>query len=208
MNSRIRVNAGAVEHRNYTLLHDKPNPLMTCMTYEETLMGHLVMGGNHYSEIEYDGGGRVIALWPLRPQCMIGIRRPETGRLIYDYQPLTGPSVPLPMENVLHIRSFSPDGIMGYNTALLAKETIALGMAAEQFAARFSLRRFHAADGPEGAGKGQQRDPGRPGQLLEGYLRRPFARGRYRHPAGRPRALQNRRGSRVSPDAGYPGVPG
>ena len=129
--------ARATTHRNYTLLHDKPNPIMTCMTYEETLMGHLVMGGNHYSEIEYDGGGRVIALWPLTPRRMVNIHRPEVGRLVYEYQPLSGPTAFLPMENVLHIRGFSPDGILGYNTALFGKEAIALGMAAEQFAARF-----------------------------------------------------------------------
>lgn len=129
--------ARAQTHRNYTLLHDRPNPIMNSMTYEETLMGHLVMGGNHYSEIEYDGGGRAIALWPLTPRRMVNIHRPEVGRLIYEYQPLTGPTAYLPMENVLHIRSFSPDGIIGYNTALLSKEAIALGMAAEQFAARF-----------------------------------------------------------------------
>ena len=127
----------ATEHRNYTLLHDAPNPLMTAMTYEETVMGHLVLGGNHYSEIERDGGGRVMALWPLIPSRMTQITRPEVGRLIYWYQPETGPQVSLPMENVLHIRGFSPNGFVGYNTIRMAKESIALGMAAEQFAARF-----------------------------------------------------------------------
>ena len=127
----------ATEHRNYNLLHNNPNPIMTSMTYEETLMGHLVMGGNHFSEIERDGGGRPMALWPLSPRRMVNIHRPEVGRLVYEYQPLTGAAAYLPMESVLHIRTFSPDGIIGYNTALLAKEAIALGMAAEQFAARF-----------------------------------------------------------------------
>ena len=121
----------------YRLLHDEPNPLMTSFEFREALQGHLALWGNAYCEIEYNGAGRVVALWPLRPDMMQEVRRNADDTLSYLYQLPDGKQVLLPGWQVWHIRGLSPDGITGYSPIGLARQAIGLGLAAEEFGARF-----------------------------------------------------------------------
>ena len=126
----------AVDHPLYMLLHDAPNHLMSSLTYEELVMSHLCLRGNHYSEIERNNAGQIINLWPLIPANM-QVRRPQIDQLLYDYTPTTGGPVTLRQDQVLHFRGLSGDGLIGYSPIRLAKETIGLAMAAEKFGAKF-----------------------------------------------------------------------
>lgn len=126
----------AVEHGLYGLLHDAPNPLMTAFEFWETLMGHLCLWGNGYAEIEYDGGGRVIGLWPLRPDGMGEIRRTGEG-LSYVYQLPDGRQTVLSGERVFHVRGLSGDGIRGYSPIGMQRQLVGMGLATEQFGALF-----------------------------------------------------------------------
>ena len=74
----------AVEHPLYFLLHDEPNPEMTSFIFRETLMTHLLLWGNAYSQIIRNGKGKVVALYPLMPDRM-KVDRDEHGRLYYEY---------------------------------------------------------------------------------------------------------------------------
>ena len=58
-------------HPLYYLLHDEPNPEMTSFVFRETLMSHLLLWGNAYSQIVRDGRGRVMALYPLLKVFML-----------------------------------------------------------------------------------------------------------------------------------------
>jgi HK97 family phage portal protein len=71
------------EHQLYNLLHNAPNPEMTSFVFRETLMSHLLLYGNAYAQIIRDGGGRVLALYPLLPN-KIDVSRSESG-LYYTY---------------------------------------------------------------------------------------------------------------------------
>lgn len=126
----------AVEHGLYSVLHDRANPLMTAFEFWETLMGHVCLWGNGYAEIEYDGGGRVLALWPLRPDMVTDIRRTGTG-LAYVYQLPDGKQAVLPGENVFHVRGLSGDGIRGYSPIAMQRQLVGLGLATELFGASF-----------------------------------------------------------------------
>jgi len=53
----------------YPLLHKKPNNIMTSFTWREVMMAHLLLWGNHYSEMQ-EAGGKIISLWPLNPARM------------------------------------------------------------------------------------------------------------------------------------------
>lgn len=125
----------AVDHRLYPVLHDQPNPEMTSMQWFETMMGHLCLWGNCYSEIVEDGGGRVRELWPFRPD-RVRIER-KNGVLLYHVTVPTVGEITLPASKVLHIPGLSFDGIKGYPPIRLARESIGLGLATEQFGARF-----------------------------------------------------------------------
>ena len=132
-----RLNPGkrrASEHRNYRLLHDAPNPEMTRSEFWEAMIGLMVLWGNSYAEIERDNGFRIKALWPLRPDYMT-VKR-TNGQLVYEYT-VNGTPHYLPPERVLHLRGLGGDGVMGYSPIYLAREAIGLGMATEEYGARF-----------------------------------------------------------------------
>ena len=104
----------ATDHALYSLLHDAPNPEMTAFDFRDTLMGHLCGWGNAYAEIEYNRGGKITALWPLRPDRMRVERK--KGKLIYSYDlpDKFGTTVDLDMERVFHVRGLGSNGIVGY----------------------------------------------------------------------------------------------
>lgn len=129
----------APDHPLYELLHDQPNPEMTSFELRETLMGHLGGWGNAYADIEVDGRGRLMALWPLLPNKIERIRR-ENGELIYYYrvpESVGGEVRKLRGEMVLHLRGLGSNGISGYSPIQLHRQAIGLAQAAEQFGATF-----------------------------------------------------------------------
>lgn len=125
----------APDHPLFDLLHTQPNPLMTSAEWRLQQVANVVMWGNAYSEIEESAGGRVLALWPLRPDRM-EVRRSERG-LVYTYTLPDGKRVTLGAERVLHVRGLSGDGVMGYSRLAQMRQAVALGLAAEEFGARF-----------------------------------------------------------------------
>ena len=74
----------AVDHPLYFLLHDEPNPEMTSFVFRETLMTHLLLWGNAYSQIIRNTRGEIIALYPLMPDRMT-VNRDSDGQLYYEY---------------------------------------------------------------------------------------------------------------------------
>lgn len=122
------------KHPVARLMHSRPNPYMDALTFKEVLQAHALLWGNGYAEIERDGAGRPIALWPLLPN--------KTEPKIVDkilvykvYQP--DKTVTLPYDNVLHIKGLGFDGLKGYSVIQYAAENMALGLAAEKNAAAF-----------------------------------------------------------------------
>lgn len=125
----------AKDHWLYPLLHNAPHPRMTAFEFFEIGMVHLALWGNFYAQVIRDGAGRVREMWPLRPDRMeINVFGSE---LEYVYTPPDGGRLIIPRENLLHVRGMGSDGIRGYSLITLARQSIALGMAAEEFGARF-----------------------------------------------------------------------
>lgn len=124
-------------HSLYPILHDAPNPEMTAFEFRETMMGHLVLWGNAYAEIEYDRAGRVMGLWPLRPDKMKVKRKDK--RLVYEYTLPNGrlAEPALQPDQVFHVRGLGSNGIVGYSPITLARQSIGLGLATEEFGSRF-----------------------------------------------------------------------
>lgn len=131
----------ATNHRLFNLLHMRANPEMTAYELRELLVSHTAMWGNGYCEIQRDQGGRVMALWPLRPD-RVDVQRGWDGLLYYvvtignplEHDP---EMTTLPARNVMHVRGLGHDGIKGYSVIGLARQSIGLGMATEEFGARF-----------------------------------------------------------------------
>ena len=138
----------AVDHPLYFLLHDEPNPEMTSFVFRETLMTHLLLWGNAYSQIIRNGKGEIVALYPLMPDRMT-VDRDEHGRLYYEYLVYDGDDVDgrtgtdpkangkivrLHPADVLHIPGLGFDGLVGYSPIAMAKNAIGLAIAAEEYA--------------------------------------------------------------------------
>ena len=133
----------AADHPLYFLLHDEPNPEMTSFVFRETLMTHLLLYGNCYCQIIRDGRGQVTALYPLMPNQM-SVDRDEKGQLYYTYlrsgeevDTMKKGTIYLLPEDVLHIPALGFDGLVGYSPIAMAKNSIGVGLACEEYGAKF-----------------------------------------------------------------------
>lgn len=101
----------APKHPYYRMLTLQPNPLMTMPLWLETVVLHLMLYGNAYILPEFVDG-EVFALWPIPPD-RAHIQILASG--IYTYRVLTanGQSLTLDPTQIIHIRLFSLDGIVG-----------------------------------------------------------------------------------------------
>ena len=133
----------ALDHPLYRLLHDEPNPEMSSFVFRETLMTHLLLWGNAYAQVIRNGKGEVVALYPLMPNKMT-VDRDENGQLYYTYRrskeeapTMGGSSVTLKPSDVLHIPGLGFDGLVGYSPIAMAKNSIGMAIACEEYGAKF-----------------------------------------------------------------------
>ena len=129
-------NRKATEHPLYRLLHDEPNLGMTSFILRETMMAHLLLWGNSYCQIIRTGRDQVVSLHPLQPDQM-AVDRDTKGNLTYTYTDSSGKQFLMKPEDVLHIPGLGFDGIVGYSPIAIEKNAVGLGIAAEEFGAKF-----------------------------------------------------------------------
>ena len=133
----------ALSHSLYFLLHDEPNPEMSSFVFRETMMTHLLLWGNAYSQIIRNGKGEIIALYPLMPNRM-SVDRDSNGFLYYTYTrysdeapTMNGMTVTLRASDVFHIPGLGFDGLVGYSPIAMAKNAIGMAIACEEYGAKF-----------------------------------------------------------------------
>jgi HK97 family phage portal protein len=129
----------ATDHYLFPILHDQPNPEMTSMEYREIMVGHIVAWGNSYSQIIWNKAGQVMELWPLRPDRMQVSRdntRPGKPKR-YLYTLADGTHQAFLQQDILHVPGFGFDGLIGYSKITIARQSIAILMATEQFTGSF-----------------------------------------------------------------------
>jgi len=125
----------AFEHPLYNVLRGQWNPWTPSFMGKENLMRHVVGWGNAYCEIQRRRNGDVAALWPLLPdRTHAEITRNDEKVVVTQVGPTP---VPIPARDVLHIPGPGFDGIMGKSVVRLARESLGLTSAAEEFGARF-----------------------------------------------------------------------
>lgn len=130
----------ATDHYLYPILHDIANPEMSAFTYRRTVTAHVASRGNGISEIEFDGGGRVKALWPLNPD-KVELRRDWLSKKLFYFYTLPesegGHVVRLPADRILHIKWLSQNGLWAMSPVQLQRESLGISLAAQEFMARF-----------------------------------------------------------------------
>jgi HK97 family phage portal protein len=126
----------ATEHRLYDVLHTRPNPNMSSMTWRGAMIANVLINGNAYSWIKRDKASRVIALVPLDAAKTSPVMR--NGELMYaTTQTDTGHVTYIESMNVLHFMGLSIDGITGISPISNCKNTFGLGLAAEKYGNQF-----------------------------------------------------------------------
>jgi len=126
----------AIDNPVYRLLHDKPNPYMIPFIFKQTMQYHLLLWGNCYSEIEFNSKGVPINLWPIMPD-RVEHKRTQDLKPFFEIRLPDGTSQKLPPYKVFHIPGLGYDGTKGYPPLYMARETIGLSVALQDFGSIF-----------------------------------------------------------------------
>lgn len=140
-------------HRLYRLLHNRPNRWQSSFEFFEMLEGHRLLRGNAYAKIIYNPGRQQNELIPMHPDYVYpfvitpsGVRHymydnspppPEGSTLWYECFSQYGTTETLSAEEVVHVRGYSINGIVGMGVIKrVMRESIGLAMAAEEHGAK------------------------------------------------------------------------
>ena len=128
----------AVEHPLFSLLHNSPNPEMTAFEFFRCAIGNTLMYGNFYAEIVRNGLMEIVELVPLNSSPSRMRKARKDGNVVYYYKPdNSGEEKPYSRRDILHIRDFGLDGLLGISRVAMAKNAIGLALAAQQHGADF-----------------------------------------------------------------------
>ena len=120
--------ARATGHQAERLLNVAPNDYMTPYDFKLALMRSVLLRGNGYAHIHFDGAGRATSLHLLHPDA-VTCKQLANGRLGYQITQKNGKHKNLLQDEVLHVRYHSDDGIEGKSPIQVCRDTIGLGLA-------------------------------------------------------------------------------
>jgi len=124
-------------HPLANLLSFEANPDMASGDWIETIVSHLSITGNSYSQIQRAADGSAVALWPLSPRKTDPVRLPGGALAYRTHDGMTnGQSRIIQAAEMLHIRLNSWDGVLGLSPVMMAKRALGLAVAAEKFGSR------------------------------------------------------------------------
>lgn len=130
----------ATEHPAYYLLRRKPNDRQTAFEWKRIVVAHAALRGNHYSLIIRDEATFApTALVPLDPSRVTPVL--VNGELWYVVSIDMGngrfESRKLRPFEVLHVRGFGSDGVMGLDLMTYSREALGLAIAHQRYSAVF-----------------------------------------------------------------------
>lgn len=123
----------ATEHPLYDVLHDQPNRYQTAIEFRQMMTAHAILRGNAYARIVPGPRGFVDQLVPIHPDKVTVEDLPD-GNIRYR---VDGERDPLLDGDVMHLKGLSMDGKVGVSLLTYMRETVGIGLAAEQYGARF-----------------------------------------------------------------------
>ena len=136
---RVRADGGKdwiTDHWLYRLLAKRPNRWQTPYEWRQMLAGHFELRGNAYNRIVANGRGEVEELVPLNPD-RVRIEVLVDGNYRYRLRGRDGTEEIVPRGEIWHLRGLSANGYMGLNPIEIARESIGVGLAMQDFSARF-----------------------------------------------------------------------
>lgn len=133
-----RNRAPAPDHPLYSVLQRQGNNLMTAMKAREVAMLHLLLWGNAFLEIQRNGRGDVVGLWPIHPGRVVVSVKIVDGQptLSYDVQNTKKGSTPMGPEDILLIAGLGTD-YLGKSPIQLHREGLGIEISARRYGAKF-----------------------------------------------------------------------
>jgi len=132
----------AADHEIFPLLKFGPAPWLPSYRWRKALVHTAMAHGNHYSRVWRDETGRIARITPIQTgRC--GVRWAADGEPFFDITSPLGIERGLSWQDVIHVAyrdshdCADNGGIIGVSPILQNKETVALMLAAERFAATF-----------------------------------------------------------------------
>lgn len=134
--------------RTYQMLAYRPNSEMTASDFWGMISASLDLWGNAYLK-KVLISGRCVALIPLRPEYMT-VYKLMNGDIRYAYAkglPASGILAPqdFSSDEIIHIRGFSVDGIIGLSPIAQARQTLGRTMATDQASGKVFLNGMSAS---------------------------------------------------------------
>lgn len=128
----------APTHPSYALLR-KPNPRHNATSFREFLFASRLSFGEHFIAKQRDDRGRVIALWPLRPDRLMEVPDPDTGELLGFMLNYNSPEPQaLPLSELIWGTSYHPSNdYRGLSPIAALRWQVEIGRDAEQTMADF-----------------------------------------------------------------------
>jgi HK97 family phage portal protein len=114
----------------------EPNDDMAGDEWRETQFAAMAGWGNGYTQLARQSEGRVALMYPYKVDRM-QVERSTELELLYRYPDKFGTPALLPKTKVLHLRSFSVDGIMGISPLGMARQVLGVTVGAEKYAGSF-----------------------------------------------------------------------
>lgn len=120
---------------------DDPHPELTAFEVWEIGFASLLLWGNAYFRKLRDGTGRIRYLWPIEPHRvrvdMVAPSDGNPGGKVFGILNQNGQREPYTTNEVLQIPGLGYDGRIGLSRIQLAAQGLGVGMAAEEYSARF-----------------------------------------------------------------------
>lgn len=112
----------------------EPHTFYDSYQWRAAAMLHLMLRGNHYSKLSFDRNGRVNEIRILHPDNVIPYIYEDKlyYRVTIDEQ---GRSYVLLPNEIIHLKLFGEDGIIGKSPLSYARETVGMALAANDYAA-------------------------------------------------------------------------
>lgn len=121
-------------HPTYNLLDRQPNKIMTRFTLLKTLVVSMLLKGNGYALIKRDEKGNAIEIKVISPDL---VKVKYDGTNLFYIITEKGTTSTVESINMIHLRNFSYDGLLGISTIQHASNTLALATDSELHASKF-----------------------------------------------------------------------
>lgn len=110
----------------------EPSDLYTSYDFRSTAMLHICLRGNFYAQLKFDRSGRVSGMTILNPDHVTPYLYKD--KLYYRVSKNDGSNYVLMSGEVIHLKNFSDDGIIGKSPLTYARENIGMALAANDYA--------------------------------------------------------------------------